>query len=249
MAHGNSTTVHVHDITPELADRLLARQVPCEIVPGYSSTLDGNDLRGESLIQLDELDVLHLHSRELQHLVRGIERADAHARGVEARESNGLDITERFVSQLSGLVCTHDQGSSGSVRNWRRVPRRDRSVFYVEVGFQLPERLHGLIFPRPNVFFQGLELWRHIEGNHLIFELSGLERARPAPMAFEGKFVLFSARDTEITNKHLCSEPHNKARDGVGEPFDETDDRDEVTRPEREDGFDFCAEGLCALDC
>src|SRR5262245_13617308 len=79
-----------------MADRDRAA-VDVELLLGNAELVAAvEDLHGEGLVQLPEIDVVHLEPEALQELGDGIDRADAHLVGLAARHDEALVDAERF---------------------------------------------------------------------------------------------------------------------------------------------------------
>jgi hypothetical protein len=58
--------------------------------------MQGEPLRGECLVELDQIDVIHPQTRARECLARGGNRTDAHDRRIDAGDSRGDDPRERL---------------------------------------------------------------------------------------------------------------------------------------------------------
>src|SRR3954454_3672297 len=75
----------------------------------------GADDRGEGLVDLAEVDVVHLHPGALAQLPRRRHRPGEHARGVDADVGLIEDPPPRLEAELVGFFAAHQQRRGGAV--------------------------------------------------------------------------------------------------------------------------------------
>src|SRR2546422_9636464 len=114
------------------AVRVELRGVDAEAVPAV------DDLRGEGLVQLDDVDVLELEPRVLEQLRHREDRADPHLVGLAGDEHAAAEEAERPHAERPGALGRHDEGRRGAVRELGGVAGRHRAAL-LEGGGQLGE--------------------------------------------------------------------------------------------------------------
>src|SRR5262249_23344635 len=87
-----------------------------------------DDLGGEGLVQLDDVDVLELHAGVFEQLRHGEDRADSHLVGLAAGEHAAAEDPERPDAERLRALGGHDQRRRRTVGELRRVPRRHRAA-------------------------------------------------------------------------------------------------------------------------
>ena len=106
-----------------------------------------DDLRGEGLVELHEVDVVDREAGPAQRLLRGLDRAEAHDLGRERRDPGRDDPGERGDPELGGPRRGHHHERRGAVVERARVPGRDASVG-TEDRLEVGQRLVGRARPR-----------------------------------------------------------------------------------------------------
>ena len=173
-------------------------------------------LRGERLVQLDEVDVLDRDPRAVEQLADGRDRPDAHHGGIDARDGRADEGPERLDAEIPGALLAGDHECGGAVVDPARVPGRHGAVL-AERGSQARELLGGRVRPRVLVV---LEL---AGGDQLVGEAALRLRGCPALLRTERERVLILARDVPALRDVLARLPHRLAREpllvaGVDEP-------------------------------
>ena len=130
MTERDRAAVHVHPF-------LVEAQLPD----------DGEALRRERLVELDEVDVSGGDARPLEQLADGRNRADAHDPRVDARRGGADERAERVGAQLARRLLARDHERRGAVVDAARIAGRDRAVL-AERGLQAGERLGGRLRAR-----------------------------------------------------------------------------------------------------
>src|SRR5437667_12134155 len=108
--------------------------VDAEAVPAV------DDLRGEGLVQLDDVDVLELEPRLLEPLRHRDGRPDPHLVGLAGREHAAAEEAERPHAERLRTLGRHDERRRGAVRELGGVAGRHRTAL-LEGGGQLGEAL------------------------------------------------------------------------------------------------------------
>src|SRR5881396_909714 len=99
-----------------------------------------DDLRGEGLVQLDDVDVLELEPRMLEQLRHREDRPDPHLVGLAGREHAAAEEAERPHAERLRTLGRHDERRRGAVRELGGVAGRHRTAL-LEGGGQLGEAL------------------------------------------------------------------------------------------------------------
>src|SRR5213595_2342996 len=99
-----------------------------------------DDLRGEGLVQLDDVDVLELEPRMLEQLRHREDRPDPHLVGLAGREHAAAEEDERPHAERLRTLGRHDERRRGAVRELGGVAGRHRTAL-LEGGGQLGEAL------------------------------------------------------------------------------------------------------------
>ena len=135
-----------HDAGAGHAERVAegdAAATGVELVPADAEVLGRrDDLGGERLVDLDEVDVVDGHAGAAEGLAAGLDRAEAHDLGVEARDTRRHDAGERGEAELLGLGVAHHDDSSGAIVERAGVAGRDRAAG-AEHGVEARELLDG----------------------------------------------------------------------------------------------------------
>src|SRR5262249_22210676 len=89
---------------------------------------DGQALRRERLVQLDEVELARVDPCTLEQLAHGRHRPDAHHTRVDTGGGAAGEGGERVDTELARPLLARDHQSRGAVVDPARVPRRDRAV-------------------------------------------------------------------------------------------------------------------------
>ncbi len=89
---------------------------------------DGERLRGERFVGLDQVEILELPAGLGQRLAAGGDRADAHDRGIDAGRGEALDARQDRRAAALGLLARGDDQGGGTVVEARGVGGGDRTV-------------------------------------------------------------------------------------------------------------------------
>ena len=89
----------------------------------------GAGLCSKGFVGFDQIKVFGLPARFFQCLARGIDRADAHDRRVNTSGGVRCDARKWLDAALFGFIRAHQQGTSGTVVQARRVGGGDRAAF------------------------------------------------------------------------------------------------------------------------
>src|SRR5229473_4548231 len=89
---------------------------------------DGEGLRGEGFIELDDGDVGKREAGELESLGNSEYRADAEFLGRAAGGGVGDEARERLEAEGFGAGFAHDHGGSGAVAHGRAVAGGDGAL-------------------------------------------------------------------------------------------------------------------------
>src|SRR5690606_29941514 len=73
------------------------------------------DLRGERLVDLDQVDVVDGHPGVGERLAGRLDRAEAHDLGGQAGDAGRHDPRQRGYAELGGLGVAHDDDRGGAV--------------------------------------------------------------------------------------------------------------------------------------
>src|SRR5215218_10210469 len=86
----------------------------------------GEDLRGEGLAQLDQVELVDRQAGVLQRAGDGLDRPDAHEGGVDPRDTGGDHPRQRLGADLLDAFLGGDQHAGGAVVQGRGVAGGDR---------------------------------------------------------------------------------------------------------------------------
>src|SRR6266508_2868592 len=130
MSQRDRTTVDVHLllIEPQLTD-------------------DDKALRRERLVQLDEVEVVHIDagaSAQLSHCETG---AHYHHARIDTRNCTPDETSERFDAEISRLFLARDHERGGAVVDAARIPGGDRAAVRAERRLQRRELLGARVGP------------------------------------------------------------------------------------------------------
>src|SRR2546425_1936302 len=162
-----------HPVGVPDGDRAAVRVEPLGIDAEPVAAVD--DLRGEGLVQLDDVDVLELHARVLEQLRHREDRPDAHLVGLAGREHAAAEEAEGPHAERLRALGRHDERRRGAVGELGGVAGGDRAarlegrgqlgealerrvgaVSLVAVAHDPPSRLLG---PRPVGHLHGGLYW------------------------------------------------------------------------------------------
>ena len=176
-------------------------------------------LHGEGLVQLPQVDVVHLEPEALQQLGDRIDRTDAHLVGLAAGHDQSLVDAERLQAPLGGFGVAHDHRGRGAVGELARIAGGDPLVgphhrlqlgeaFLVRVGtvaFVLGE-LHRLLRHLVGVLVG--DQHRGLHRHDLVVELAGLLGRRRAELALQRILVLVLAADVVAARHRVGGGDH-----------------------------------------
>ena len=179
---------------------------------------DGDRLRGEGLVQLDEIDVGELDARALEQAAHGGHRADAHVTRLDARVGVTGEAGHRLQSECLRAFRRHQHHRCRGVVDARGVAGGDATL-RIEGGRQLRERFHGRV--AAHVLVRGKHrraLPRaHGDGKDLRLEPAVVDRARGAAVALERGCILLLARDAPLRRDVLGRHAHVAVVEGIRE--------------------------------
>ena len=104
MAHGDRAAVHVHLVVRHLEDLHVAQH-------------DG----GEGFVQLEQVDVAHVHAGQLQRLLRRRRRAGQHDCRLRADRGEGADAGTGLEAGTLAELLAADQDRGGAINDARRI--------------------------------------------------------------------------------------------------------------------------------
>src|SRR4051812_32188866 len=164
----------------------------------------GGDDRREGLVDLDEVDVVHLHAVALEQLLRRRDRAGEHDHGVDADGRLVDDPRARLEPERLGLLALHEQHRGGAVGDLRGVARRDLAVL-LEGRLQLGELLDRGV--RPDALVGDVGVAVHLERDRLALEAALLGRLVSELVRADAELVELGARDLPLVGDHLGRDP------------------------------------------
>src|SRR5262249_44904247 len=123
-------------------------------------------LRGERLVQLDEIEVGRLDSGPGKKPAHRRHGPNPHHARVNAGDRTGHETAERLGAELAGPLLARDHERGGTVVDPARVACCDRSVL-AERGLEPSELLRGRVGPRMLVAADA------VDGHHLAVEVAG----------------------------------------------------------------------------
>lgn len=123
VAEGNSTTLGVD---------LLLRQAKLVDTP--------HALRGEGLVDLEDVDIILSDASLLQSDGDGLPGANSHEKGLDANNAGGDVLANDLLAQALGSGALHEQDSGGTVGDLRGVTGVDGAV----LGESRPNLAQGL---------------------------------------------------------------------------------------------------------
>src|SRR5581483_5601591 len=189
MAERDRTAVDVHLflVEPELAD-------------------DGEGLRGEGLVELDQVDLLERHTRPREQLLDRRDRPDAHDAWIDAGRGRADERAERLDAELVRPLLARDHEGGGAVVEARGVAGRDGAAG-PKRRLQRRQLLEARVGPR-----------RLVENDlsdrdELVGEAARLLGCRPALLGAQREGVLVLAADAPAFGDVLARLPHRLERE------------------------------------
>ena len=194
MTDRDRAAVHVHlrRVEPQLPD-------------------DGDALRRERLVQLDQVEVRDGNARARQQLLHGGNRADAHDARVDAGDGTADERAERLDAEGARLLLGGDHERRSAVVDARGVAGSDGAAG-PERRLEAGELLERRVGPRVLVAHDVAD------GHELLVEAARVGGGGPAPVRLEGECVLFLARDAVTLGHVLAGLAHRLERKQLLEP-------------------------------
>ena len=182
---------------------------------------DGNRLRGERLVQLEQIDVADLKAGAIEHLPHRRDRPDAHHLRIDAGRHVREDARERLLPQRVCFFRRRNDRGGGAVVDAGRIAGGHRAVL-LEGRLQRAELFRR--GPRARVLIRVDEnriafALRHRYRHDLVFETPFRDRAHGARLALRGERVLIRARHL-VTRRHFFGgDAHVGEADRAGQPL------------------------------
>src|SRR6266511_879687 len=151
-------------------------------------TDDGEALRGERFVQLDEVDLLDPDAGSLEQLPYGRDRADAHHARIDTGDGAADERAEGLHAQLLSLLLARDHECRGAVIDAARVARRDASPVRTEGRSQRGQLLRARLGTRMLVALDP------VHRDELVAESPGFVGGGPALLRAQAECVLILAR-------------------------------------------------------
>ena len=148
---------------------------------------DGERLRGERLVQLDEVEIVDRHARARKQLADRGNRPDTHHPRIDSGNCARDEPRERTGAERLGLPRAGHDDRSRAVVQATRVPGRHAAVG-PKRGLQGGELLGRRVGPRVFVMLDA------DDRDDLVVEPAGGERLRIALVARERKRILLFPR-------------------------------------------------------
>src|SRR5690606_30362842 len=137
MAEADRSAIEVQLLVGNLTDGLLPAQVLAGELRRGECPADSQDLGGESLVDVDHVDLVESHPRSVESHRSRQGRADQELPpGVYRRGRIRADERLGLVAESAGCLLLHEDQGSGAVGERRRVAGRDGAVATVEGGLQ-----------------------------------------------------------------------------------------------------------------
>ena len=139
-------------VWPKGWPRAMAPPLHVQLVVADAELLGrGDDLGGEGLVDLHQVDVVDGHAGPTQHLADGVDRTEAHDLGIETGDAAGHDAGQRGDAELAGLGVAHHDDGGGAVVERAGVAGGDGPTLpeHRVEGGQLLERGAGAGVRRP----------------------------------------------------------------------------------------------------
>jgi hypothetical protein len=177
---------------------------------------DRERLRGEGLVELDEVDVVDGHAGPVEQLAHGGHRPDAHHRWVDPDDRRADERAQRLDPKVARPLLARDHERRGAVVDPARVAGRDRAAL-PECGLQRRELLRCGVGARVLVVLE-------VAGrDELVGEPPRLVRLSPALLRAQRESVLVLAAHAPSLGDVLARLAHRGARvlllvAGVREP-------------------------------
>ena len=182
--------------------------------------LDGQVLRGERLVDLDQIQVVERQARGGKRPAGGGHRPDPHHARVHSCDAPREQPADRPEPALAGvLLAGHDQ-CGGAVTDPRCVAGGDDTVLF-EIRRQLGQRLDGgarthVLVGRPGHVLPRLPVLQH-HRHHLVGERARLPACLGAGLAACGVAVHRLAPDVVPLGQPLRGLGHREAATGVAQ--------------------------------
>jgi hypothetical protein len=180
----------------------------------------GERLRGECLVDLDEVDVVDRQVGARERPPARLDRPDAHDRRVDADDAVRHDPRQRIDPERLNGRLRADDDARGPVVDPRRVAGRDGAAL-AKGGAQRGEPLDRGVGTRALVLGDDHRLGaapRDLERDDLALEHAGLARGDRALVGGERELVLVMARDAEALGDVLGGLAHALGRIALGQP-------------------------------
>ncbi len=167
---------------------------------------NGEALRGEGLVELDEVERARIDSRASQELSHRGDRADPHHARIDARDGRGDEGAQGLDPELVRLRLAREHERRGAVVDAAGVAGRDgaaRTKRRLQPGERLGRRR------RP-----GMLVHAHLaDGDELVLEPPRLLRGRPPLLRADCERVLILARDPVALGDVLTRLAHRLERE------------------------------------
>ena len=164
--------------------------------------------RGEGLVDLHGIDVVHRHFGPLEHGGRGRDRAGEHGDRVHAGQREGVEARPGAQAQRIGLLLAHDQDGGSPVGDLGGVAGGDLATLGFEGGLEVGQRLHCAVGTDPLIGGDQLVGVLSLvvadgDGDDLVLEPS-LGRRPGRPLVAPGREgVEVFPRDAPLVGDHL----------------------------------------------
>lgn len=190
--------------------------VNVNVVPGQAELLDAvGSLGGKGLVNLPQIDVLHVQASALDSSRDGSSRTDTHDVGSNTCNVEGLEVGDDRHAQLLGLASLHDQDCGGSIGNLRGVSGGGGTSL-LKGSLQLTQALHLGTGAHTAVGIEDdflesagllvLDLSPHWDD--LVLEAAGLDGVGGAGVRANGELILLLAGDVELFGDVLGGDSH-----------------------------------------
>ena len=185
--------------------------VPVELQLAFA----GDHLRGERLVDLDQVDVGEGQARLLEDLLRRGHRADPHDLGRNPGPAHPRDAGEGLPAFRLGPRLGHEDHRGGSVGDARRVPRSDGSTL-AEHGGEGREPFRRGVRTRVFVLGHGAGgLPRHVDPHDL--RGAGGCAGCGLPLGLQRELVLLLPGDVVAIDEVLRGLAHQQTAERVQE--------------------------------
>ena len=166
---------------------------------------DGEALRRERFVQLDQIELIDGHPGAVEELAHRRDRSDPHHRRVDSGGRRAGEHARAARSPGTGTLLAGDHERRGTVVDPARVARRDRPAG-AERRFERRKLLERRVGSRMLVV---LEICHRHE---LIGEAAGFLRIRPTPLGAPGERVLFLPRHIPALRHVFARLTHRRPR-------------------------------------